>query len=66
MADAISRLSEVRLISMCVNAVPEWPSDQRSTESVMLENVEPGFIYHEPNDVRESSDDSPVYEYQLQ
>jgi hypothetical protein len=32
----------------------------------MLENVERGFIYHEPNDVRESSDDSPVYEYQLQ
>jgi|HubBroStandDraft_6_1064221.scaffolds.fasta_scaffold28093_4 hypothetical protein len=32
----------------------------------MLENVEPGFIYYEPNDVRESSDDSPAYEYQLQ
>jgi hypothetical protein len=31
----------------------------------MLENVELGFIYHEPNDVRESSDDSPAYEYQL-
>jgi hypothetical protein len=32
----------------------------------MLENVEPGFIYYEPNDVRESSDDSPAHEYQLQ
>ena len=30
----------------------------------MLENVELGFIYQEPNDVRESSDDSPAYEYQ--